>query len=251
MFAQKWIAVLAGTLIVAQASHACKLKVGWESWQPYQMKNDKGELVGIDIDIAKMVAEKSGCQVEFQDKPWARQLKELETGELDVVLAASKTPEREKFASYGFGYRNETVAFFVKAGEAKNIKVSKVADFKALSGKVGIMQDNSYSDEMDALIKANKDVFESANNESTNPKKLAAGRLIGFLADEFAGAYVIKSEKLTGQVEKHPFNVSSGPVYFIFSKAAAKSGNAEKWNKAASELKSSGKIDAILKQYSL
>lgn len=246
----KSIFTFVAALTMAAPALACDVKATYEPWEPYQFV-DGGKLKGIDIEIAEAVAEKAGCKITFTELPWSRQLKNVESGETDLVLAASKTPEREAFAFYKDGYRQEAVALFIRKGEADKLKVATHADITKFAGTVGTTKENSYGDTMDGIIKANAARFEEVAAEDLNAKKLDAKRIDGFLSDKYAGASIVAKAGLAAKIQEHPFAVNSSPVFFIFSKKIKDGSLPEKWNKAMLELKASGKIDAILKKYAL
>ena len=60
---------------------SCALSVGWEPWQPYQLKvGDK--VTGLDNDLFSAIAAQAGCVVTFKERPWKRILEEVKLGEL-------------------------------------------------------------------------------------------------------------------------------------------------------------------------
>ncbi len=63
-----------GTLVVAITEFA-----------PMDYKNDKGEWVGFDADMAKLVAEKLGVEIQFMVIDWDRKLEELDSKNVDVL----------------------------------------------------------------------------------------------------------------------------------------------------------------------
>ncbi|MGL1930503.1 MAG: transporter substrate-binding domain-containing protein [Desulfotalea sp.] len=62
------------------------LKVGMDIFQPWAMKNKKGELIGFEIDVAKRLAEDMGVKVQFIPTAWSGIIPALITGKFDVVI---------------------------------------------------------------------------------------------------------------------------------------------------------------------
>ena len=57
------------------------LKVATEgTYSPYSFHDEKGELTGYDVDIAKAVADKLGLKVEFVEAPWDAMLAAFDAG---------------------------------------------------------------------------------------------------------------------------------------------------------------------------
>ena len=61
------------------------LIVGMTEFEPMDYKNDKGEWIGFDADLAKQVAKKLGVEVQFLVIDWDRQLEELNSKNVDIL----------------------------------------------------------------------------------------------------------------------------------------------------------------------
>ena len=63
-----------------------KIIVGLDDqFPPMGFRDDKNELVGFDIDLAKAAAEKMGCKIEFQPIDWDSKEMELNTGKISLI----------------------------------------------------------------------------------------------------------------------------------------------------------------------
>ena len=78
------------------------LKVATEgTFSPFSYYNDKNELVGYDVDVARAVAEKLGLKIEFLTAPWDAMLAAFDAGKADAVFnQVSITDERKKKYEY-------------------------------------------------------------------------------------------------------------------------------------------------------
>lgn len=77
------------------------------TWAPWTYHDEKGELVGFDVDVAKMIAEKLGVEVKFIEGEWSGLFAGIDSGRYDVVINGVEiTPERsEKYDfSEPYGY---------------------------------------------------------------------------------------------------------------------------------------------------
>lgn len=74
------------------------MKVGVEgTYQPYNYHDDSGELVGLDVDIAKEIGKRMGVEIEFTETDWDSLLTSMDTGRIDEVISdVSISDEREK-----------------------------------------------------------------------------------------------------------------------------------------------------------
>jgi polar amino acid transport system substrate-binding protein len=61
------------------------LIVGITDFAPMDYKDDAGEWIGFDADMAKLVAERLGVEVQFVEIDWDNKSMELESGNIDVV----------------------------------------------------------------------------------------------------------------------------------------------------------------------
>ena len=70
---------------VAYIQEKGKLVVGITEFEPMDYKDANGEWIGFDADMAKLVAEKLGVEVEFQVINWDTKIQELELKTIDCV----------------------------------------------------------------------------------------------------------------------------------------------------------------------
>ena len=62
-----------------------KLVVGITEFEPMDYKDANGEWIGFDADMAKLVAEKLGVDIEFTVINWDNKIMELDSKSIDVV----------------------------------------------------------------------------------------------------------------------------------------------------------------------
>ena len=70
---------------VAKIQAAGKIIVGITDFAPMDYKDEAGEWIGFDADMAKIVAEKLGVEIEFIETDWSNKILELDSGSIDVV----------------------------------------------------------------------------------------------------------------------------------------------------------------------
>ena len=70
---------------VAYIQDKGKLIVGITEFEPMDYKDANGEWIGFDADMAKLVAEKLGVEVEFVVIDWDMKVNELDSKNIDVV----------------------------------------------------------------------------------------------------------------------------------------------------------------------
>lgn len=90
--------------------------------KPYSFKNDKGELIGYDIELARYIAQyitKSPKNIEFVELDPSERLLKASTGEVDIALATiTITPQREEVVSFSIPYDAAGQAVLVKSNSS-------------------------------------------------------------------------------------------------------------------------------------
>lgn len=86
---------------------------------------------GLDLDLAAAIFREAGCELVLSDG-LSRLRRDLmfKLGQADLILAASKTPEREQYARFSLPYRTEVVRLF--ALQERRGKFRDVAGFDDL-----------------------------------------------------------------------------------------------------------------------
>lgn len=90
------------------------------AWNPpYSHRDAKtGEIVGIDIDIARAAAAKLGRKLEVRAMPFEGMLMKVKTGEVDFAAASiTITPGRLRDVDFSRSYSCDGSAFLYRVGE--------------------------------------------------------------------------------------------------------------------------------------
>ena len=67
------------------------------TWSPWTYHDENGELVGLDIEIGKLIAEGLGVEVKFEEAPWDSLLAGVQSGRFDIACnGVGYTEERAK-----------------------------------------------------------------------------------------------------------------------------------------------------------
>jgi polar amino acid transport system substrate-binding protein len=144
-----------------------KLIVGTGSTNaPWHFKDESGNLVGFDIDIARMIATglfKDPTKVEFVEQSSDARIPNVTTGKVDITCQfMTVTAERAQQVAVTIPYYREGVGLLMKAdGKYKSYDDLK----KAGSGAVISVLQNVYAEDMvhAALPDAKVDQYESVD----------------------------------------------------------------------------------------
>jgi polar amino acid transport system substrate-binding protein len=212
------------------------------AYAPFESQNDKGEIVGFDIDVVTAVAQKGGFEVKFVNTPWEGIFNTLTQGDRDLVVSAvTITEERKQTMDFSTPYFDAYQLIAVKT----NSKVTKFSDLKKL--KVGV-QNGTTGDEVVTKLQgkssANIKRFEST---PLALKELEAGGVDAVVADN-------------GVIVNYVANNSNNQFKTVTDKEFApeqygiafKKGNTElveKFSKGLADIKADGTYDSIYKKY--
>lgn len=140
-------------LAMAPAAHAADLldevkargtlRIACEgTYPPFNFKNDKGELTGFDVDIAKALAAKMGVKAEFTTTEWSAILAGLQAGKYDVIVnQVAATDQRRQTFDFSGPYVISYPQLIVRANETR--KLDTPADLKGK--KVGVGQGSNFA----------------------------------------------------------------------------------------------------------
>ena len=92
------------------------LVVGITDFAPMDYKDDNGEWIGFDADMAKIVAEKLGVECQFVEIDWDNKIMELDSQNIDVVWnGMTLTPEVTNAMNCTNAYCNNAQVIVVPA----------------------------------------------------------------------------------------------------------------------------------------
>lgn len=107
-----------------------KLIVGITDFAPMDYKDDSGEWIGFDADMAKAFAESIGVEAEFIEIAWDNKIMELEAKAIDAVWnGMTLTPEVTNSMACTSAYCNNAQVVVVNADVA-----DKYQDIESLAG---------------------------------------------------------------------------------------------------------------------
>ncbi len=124
------------------------LVVGITDFKPMDYKNEKGEWIGFDADLAREFAESLGVKVEFQEIEWNNKILELDGKNIDCVWnGMTLTSEVKAAMQCSAPYCNNAqvvIVPVVRATEYSNIDAIKNLNFAVEHGSAGNEQATRY-----------------------------------------------------------------------------------------------------------
>ena len=212
------------------------------AYAPFESQNEKGEIVGFDIDVVKAVAAKAGIEVKFVNTPWEGIFNTLAQGDRDFLVSSiTITDERKQTMDFSSPYFDAQQLMAVK----KDSKIAKFDDIKKL--KVGV-QTGTTGDEV---------VTKLQGKESTNVKRFESTPL-ALKELEAGGVDAVVADN--GVVVHYVANNASSSFKTLADSSfaaeqyglAVKKGNADllaKLNKGLADVKADGTYNTIYAKY--
>lgn len=172
---------LVGTFATTQAFAGDKIRIATEgAYAPFNMKNEQGELIGFDVEIAKaLCAEmKADCTIVEQD--WDGMIPALKGRKFDAIVASmSITEERLQAVDFTDPYYTNALAFVgAKGVELKTDKASLKG--KTLGAQRATIAGQYLEDELGDVVSVK--LYDTQDNAYLD---MATGRLDGLVSDKF------------------------------------------------------------------
>ena len=224
-----------------------KIIVGLDdSFVPMGFKNEKGELVGFDIDLARYVAKKLNMEVEFKPINWDSKIMDLNSGNIDLIWnGLTITPDRAKETEISKPYMSNNQIIIVNV----NSPIKTKADLK---GKVVGVQSQSSGEEKIKKENADKGFKELKTYPQYDQAfmDLGIGRLDAIVVDEAYAKYIKNTEEK--QAGKELYRILDENFGIEEMGIAAKKGNKkliEEIEKAIDELRKDGTYQKIYSKW--
>ncbi|WP_294394682.1 amino acid ABC transporter substrate-binding protein [uncultured Clostridium sp.] len=163
-----------------------------DTFVPMGFKDESGEIVGFDVELAKAVGEKLNKKVKFQAINWSMKETELNGGNIDLIWNGySINDERKEKVEFSKPYLNNTQIIVTLADSPINTKGD-------LAGKkVGAQNQSTAVDavEADGDIMSTFDGGNLVTFDDNNKAlmDLESGRLDAIVVDEILARYYIKA----------------------------------------------------------
>lgn len=210
-----------------------------DTFAPMGFRNDKGELVGFDIDLATEVAARAGWDISFQPIDWSMKETELNAGNIDMIWNGySITDERKEKVNFSDSY-------LANAQIVITLADSDIVKLSDLEGKVVATQAESSS--LDAasaqagLVESfkNGELIEYATfNEVFND--LESKRAEAIIADEVLARYYMNNK---GEEAYKVLEENLGPEEFAVGVRKDDEELLKELNDALKAMRDDGKYD--------
>ena len=240
----KKIAIIIAACIVSICMSGCSDKkpdnqiifAASADYPPFEY-NDKGLMVGFDIDLGRLIAKELGKEAVFKDMQFSAIFLALNDGSIDAGISSiGSTPEREKTFDFSDGYYAADFAILYAAKSP----LAKSLDGKKIACQLGSI--------MEAWLKENapsaKISLVASNNHAV--EALKAGHIDGVIMDYLQAMEFAKQNPGLTHFILSNADVNSDAYRVAFKKG---SGLKDQVNHAIKHLKENGELDALAKKW--
>lgn len=213
-----------------------------DTFPPMGFRDDNGDIVGFDIDIANEIGDRLGYKMEFQAIDWSLKETELEAGNIDLIWNGyTITPEREEKVLFSEPYMENSQMIVVPADsdiQSKEDLKGKVVAAQQSSSAVDAINNDDSSFPQDF---ANGEVVQyPSNNDVFND--LINGRADAIVVDETMGRYYMS---LNEDFDYRVLEDNFGEEYYAVGMRKDDTDFKKEFDQALQEMKDDGTYDEI------
>ena len=170
--------------------------VGFDAeYPPYGYKDDNGEYVGFDLDLAQEVCARNGWELVKQPIDWDSKDMELNSGSIDCIWNGFTMTGREDDYTWSKPYVDNSIVVVVKEGsgiEKKEDLAGKVVAVQADSSGLAALTDEE-DDEENLKLAASFSDLQQVADYNTAFMNLEAGAVDAIVVDIGVADYQLES----------------------------------------------------------
>ncbi len=213
------------------------------AFKPFEYTDDKGDFVGIDMDILAAIAEDQGFDYEVQVLGWDASIAACQAGQADGMIAGASITQERKDSGWIFsdGYYDANQCLAVE----KNSDIKGFEDLKgqSVAVKTGTMS-ATYAEELSKDYDFTVTYFEDS---PTMYQAVVGGQVAGCFDDTPIMASNIKDSGIAMKLVEGTGNDPAAYGFAIFN--ADNQELVDMFNKGLANIKSNGKYDEIIAKY--
>ena len=212
-------------------------------FRPFEYTDEKGEFVGIDVDIIKAVAANQGFNIEIQSLGWDAAVTAVQAGQADALLAGASITKERKDSGWIFSdsYYDSYQVFAVKADSGieslDDLKGKTIAVKNATAGA-------NYAEELKDKYGFKIDTYEDS---PTMYQDVILGNSAACVEDTPIMAASIKEGNLALKIPEGM--ESDGAPYGLAIMDEKNQELLDMFNKGLEDIKANGTYDEIIEKY--
>ena len=241
------VSVIVLAFMLPAAARARDLVIAGVEEAPLKMYFNH-DYYGIDIDVVKEAMQRMGVtyRITLLDVG-ARMMRLAELGQVDMVLAVSRKPEREKYLLYSQqSYLELTWHFFIRTEDVGQLAYNDFGDF--VGHRIGATNGYAYTD---AFWQAKLDLLRVNSNEQQIPLLLAK-RIDAAPMNTLVTRYELKLAGVSQKITYLPKPLTKAAYYNAFARKSEYPQIEQivtRYDQAIEEMLNDGTIESIYQRY--
>ena len=216
-----------------------------DAFAPLGFKDESGEIIGFDIDLAKELAKRINKEIAFQPIDWTMKESELKSGNIDLIWNGyTITDERKNKVDFSVPYLKNKQVIVTLADSDINSKsdlANKKVGAQSESSAVAAMEKES--DLYNSFKSGGAITFEDNNQALMD---LEAGRLDAVVADEILVRYYLS---LKGEDKFKILDDNFGEEEYGVGIRKGDTEMVDAFNKAYKEMQEDGTLQEISEKW--
>ncbi len=210
------------------------------TWAPWTYHDERGELVGFDIEVAKAVCDKLGVEAQFVEGEWDGLLAGIDAGRYDTMAnGVDITPDRREKYDFSTPYAYIRTALMVRADD------DTITSFEDLEGKSTA---NTISSTYAQLAESYGAKVTGVDDLNQTIELLLQGRIDATLNAEVT-YYDYIAQHPDANIKVAALTEEANHIAMPFPKGEASKALREEVDKALEELRGEGKLGEISQKY--
>lgn len=211
-------------------------------------KDESPKASGIAYDLSRYIAQQLNLPIKIDVKtPWARSMRNLELGEIDMIAGAYFTEERNANFLMSQAFSQDTLSLYVKKGLAFPFHsledlIDKRVDVRRGSSN-GQVFDEFARNRLNPLLLNTVDTYEQLF------LRLDRFRTDYVILDTYTGNQVLKKLGLQGKIIPLDKPLVTNPIHYLISKRSPCSRHFEAIKKIINKAQENGVLEAIHQKY--
>lgn len=168
-------------------------------YEPYEMVDTDGTLIGFDIDLMEAIAEEIGIEIEWKDVAFDGIIASLQAGQAEIAIAGiSPTVERQEMVDFSEVYYNAESGLtnFLVFDSASPVTGLDDLDGLIIGAQLGTVQAN--------LLESIKDEYnftvDLRNNYTQIVEEIKAGRIDVLVVESVISDSLMEANSFLGKV---------------------------------------------------
>ena len=227
-----------------------KLVVGYTLYEPMNYENADGDLVGFDTELAQLVAEKLGMEIEFKLIEWTNKYLELDSGNINCIwngfthnCADDDGVERSDKVDFSVAYMNNEQCVVVRKSDADALNSAD-----AIKDKKGAAEDGSAGEGVVKGFISDESNYIGCSAQTSTLTELMSKKVDFVVIDKTMAKSIIGKGDYADLVIAEDIEIEAEEYAVGFKKGSELT---EKVNGAIKELAEDGALMELAEKYGL